>query len=135
MANKIVLISDDSDFFEYLKTKLELRRSDELFLYKFDAIPEKLHLLEISVLIVNSENSQEKTLDLLKIFSNTPIIVMAYNEDDSFKKKCFRAGAFDFMHLLIPDSEFRAKMIPALSIAGLLEKNKQYREILVKKQV
>ncbi|MBQ7764593.1 hypothetical protein IJ384_04405 [bacterium] len=135
MSSKIVLISDDSDFFEYLKTKLELRKSDELFLYDFDAIPEKIHLLESSVLIVNSENSQEKTLDLLKIFINTPIIVMAYNEDDNFKKKCFRLGAFDFMPLLISDSEFRARMIPAMSISGLLEKNKQYRDLLVKKQV
>lgn len=57
MANKIVLISDDSDFFDYIRTKLELRKSDELYTFDYDSIPEKFHLLETSVLIINSENS------------------------------------------------------------------------------
>ena len=135
MANRIVLISDDSDFFDYIRSKLELRKSDELFTFSFDAVPEKLHLLETSVLIVNSENAREKTLDLLAIFKGTPIIVSAFNDDDTFRRKCYRAGMFDFMTLLIPDAEFRARMIPALSVSGLLQKNKQYREVLVKNKV
>lgn len=132
MASRIVLISDDSDFFDYIRAKLELRKSDELFMFNFDSVPEKLHFLETAVLIINSENSREKTLDLLKIFKNTPIIVSAFNDDDTFRRKCYRAGMLDFMPLLTPDAEFRARMIPALSIASLLEKNVQYREILVK---
>ena len=40
MANKIVLISEDIDFFEFIITKLELRRTDELFSYSFDNILE-----------------------------------------------------------------------------------------------
>lgn len=132
MASRIVLISDDSDFFDYIRAKLELRKSDELFMFNFDSVPEKLHFLETAVLIINSENSREKTLDLLKIFKNTPIIVSAFNDDDTFRRKCYRAGMLDFMPLLTPDAEFRARMIPALSISSLLEKNVQYREILVK---
>lgn len=135
MANKIVLISDDSDFFEYIRSKLELRKSDELFTFSFDAIPEKIHFLETAVLIVNSENTKEKTIDLLKMFNGTPIIVSAFNEDDAFRRKCYRAGMFDFMTILTPDSEFRARMIPALSIATILEKKQQYREILVKNNI
>lgn len=135
MANRIVLISDDSDFFDYIRSKLELRKSDELFMFSFDAIPEKIHLLETAVLIVNSENSKEKTLDLLKIFKGTPIIVSSFNDDDTFRRKCYRLGMFDFMTLLTPDAEFRARMIPALSVSTMLKKNKQYREVLVKNKV
>jgi len=135
MANKIVLISDDPDFFDYIRSKLELRKSDELFTFSFDSVPEKIHLLETAVLIVNSENAKEKTLDLLNIFKGTPIIVSSYNEDESFRRKCFRAGMFDFLPLLTPDAEFRARMIPALGISTLLEKNKQYREVLVRNKI
>ena len=135
MANKIVLISDDSDFFDYIKSKLELRKSDELFTFSFDAIPERIHLIESSVLIVNSENAREKTLDLLSILKNTPVIVSAYNDDDTFRRKCYRAGMFDFLPLLTPDAEFRARMIPALTVSGLLEKNKFYRELLAKNNI
>ena len=79
MAGKIVLISDDSNFFDYMRSKLELRKSDELFSFSFDVVPEKLHFIESSVLIVNSEEAREKTLDLLGILNETPVIVFAYN--------------------------------------------------------
>ncbi|GEM_PF-1734832 len=134
MANRIVLISDDSDFFDYIRQKLELRKSDELFSFSFDEIPEKIHLLTTAVLIVNSENTQDKTLGLLKITKGTPSMICAYNEDDIFKRKCLREGAFDFMSILTPDADFRARMIPALSTASILEKNELYREILVKNE-
>lgn len=132
MSYKIVLISDDSDFFDYIRTKLELRKSDELLAFSFDEIPEKIHLLDTSVLIINSENSNDKTLELLKILKGTPVIVTAYNEDANFKRKCYREGMFDYITLLTPDSEFRARMLPAMSAASILEKNKFYRELLVK---
>ena len=54
MANRIILISDDSDFFEYIRTKLELRKSDELFAFSFDETLEKLHLIDAAVLIVKN---------------------------------------------------------------------------------
>ena len=37
MQSRIVLISDDVDFFEYISPKLNLRKSDELFKFGFDA--------------------------------------------------------------------------------------------------
>lgn len=135
MAGKIVLVSDDSDFFDYIRTKLELRKSDELFTFSFDDIPGKLHLLSSSVLIINSENSQDKTLALLKILKGTPSIVSAYNDDEVFKRKCYREGMFDFITLLTPDADFRARMLPVLGIASLIEKNKLYRDILVKNNI
>lgn len=131
MAGKVVLISDDADFFEYIKQKIELRKSDELFTFSFDSIPEKLQLIESAVLIINSENNEDKTLDLLHLLKGTPAIVFAYNEDEVFRRKCYRLGMFDFMTILTPDAEFRARIIPALTVASILEKNQQYREILV----
>ena len=135
MANRIVLVSDDSDFFDFIKSKLELRKSDELFTFSFDSVPEKFHLLNSAVLIVNSENVNEKTLDLLVLFKETPIIIFAYNDDEVFRRKCFRAGAFDFMTILTSEADFRSKMIPALSVSALLKKNERYRKILVDSQI
>ncbi len=136
MSNRIVLISDDTDFFDFIKNKLELRRSDKLFTLSFEEVPENVDLLQTSVLIVNSEQSDQKTIDLLKIFNScTPIIVTAYNDNDVFKKKCYRAGMFDFIPLLTPDAEFRARMLPALSMSSILTKNQQYRNILVKNKI
>lgn len=135
MSGRIVLISDDENFFEFIKSKLELRKSDEVYMYAFNDIPERIHLLESAVLVVNSENSQSETLDLIKIFRGTPIIVMSYNEDENYKKKCYRAGAFDYMPILISDSEFRARILPALSVADILQKNAMYREILTESNI
>lgn len=135
MANRIVLVSDDNDFFEYILTKLELRKSDELFKFGFDSLLENIHNFPTAVFILNSEANKEKTLELLKLLSGNPVIVSAYNDDDAFRRKCYRLGMFDFMTLLTPDSEFRARMIPAFTIASVLEKNKQYRDLLVKNKV
>ena len=136
MSNRIVLISDDSDFFDFIKMKMELRKNDEILTCSFDEIPEKLNIFKGNVLVVNSENSQQKTLDLLEIFdSSTPIIVTAYNEDETFKKKCYRAGMLDYIEILISDAEFRARMLPALNISSIIEKNNQYRKILVKNKI
>lgn len=135
MANKIVLISDDLNFFDFIKSKLELRKDDELFTFDFNSILDKVHFLKNNVLIVNSENSQEKTLDLLKIFKFTPVIVTAFNDDEKFKKKCYYSGALDFITLLISDSEFRARLLPSLKFAGVLEKNENYRNLLINKDI
>ena len=67
MQSRIVLVSDDSNFFEYIRPRLRLRKSDELFLYSFDKLPLNLHLIKTSMLIINSEGAQEKTLDLLSL--------------------------------------------------------------------
>lgn len=136
MSSQIVLISDDSDFFDFIKLKLELRKSDELQTLSFDEVPGQIDSLQASVLIVNSENRNQKTIDLLKIFNYmTPIIVTAYNDDETFKKKCYRAGTFDFIPLLTSDSEFRARMLPALNLISILKKNNYYRKLLVKSKI
>lgn len=135
MTNKIVLISDDKDFFEFIRAKLALRKSDELFTFSFDVVPDKLEFLRTSLLIINSESSKEKTLDLLNIFKGTPCIISAFNEDLAFKHQCYKNGAFDYITLLTPDAEFQARLIPGLSVTSLLEKNLQYREILVKSNI
>lgn len=129
---RIVLISDDSDFFEYISPKLILRKSDELFKFAFDDLPEKIHLLSTSLLIINSENAENKTLELLKLTKETPAVIFEYNNNPEFKNKIYKAGALSYVNLLTSDEEFQAKLIPALSIASVLEKNVYYRDMLVK---
>ena len=68
MQSRIVLISDDVDFFEYIYSKLNLRKSDELFKFSFEDIPNKIHLLSTSVLIINSENSSQKNTGVIKTY-------------------------------------------------------------------
>ena len=135
MANKIVLVSDDTDFFDYIKSKLSLRKSDELFTFSFDDISSKKTLLSTAVLIVNSEGSEDKTLRLLKTFKDNPVVISAYNDNEEFKLKAYKLGMFDYITLLTTDKEFQARMIPALSVASVLEKSKQYRDILVRNNV
>ena len=60
-------------------------------------------------------------MDLLKLLRGTPVIVFA-NEDEVFRRKCYRSGMFDFMTILTPDAEFRARIIPALTVSSILEK-------------
>lgn len=135
MADKIVLVSDDVNFFNYFKSKLPLRKSDELFCFNFNDIPEKIHLISNAVLIVNSENAQKQTLELLSFFKNTPIIISAYNSDEEFKINCYKAGMFDFITPLITDQELQARLLPALSVSSLIQKSSRYREVLVQNKI
>ncbi|MBQ7126933.1 hypothetical protein IJO12_07600 [bacterium] len=135
MTNKIALISDDSNFFEYLKSKPELRKSDKLYTFSFEEIPTNFDFLENSIIIVDSENAKSKTLELLSLFEETPVIVMAYNEDNVFKNKCYRAGMFDYMSILITDSEFRARILSAFKVASIIEKKSQYKSFLVQNKI
>ena len=82
MQSRIILISEDDDFFEYIIPKLSLRKYDELFRFSFDDVPEKLHLLKNSLLIINSEGAQEQTIELLELAKNTPAIVFSFNDDE-----------------------------------------------------
>lgn len=135
MQGKIVLVSNDSDFFEYISPKLILRKNDELFHFRFEDLPEKLHLILTSVLLVNSEDSKSETLELLRLLKNTPVIVFAYNIDEEFKIDALKNGAFAFITPFTSDDEFQALLVSALNMSSVLEKNKQYREILVKKNL
>ena len=135
MQNRIVLISDDSDFFEYVLPKLSLRKSDELYRYGFDSLPECLDLISTSLLIINSESSKEKTLEIIKLAEGAPCIVFSYNEEEDFKIKAYKAGMLNYFTLMTSDEEFTAKLVPALNTLAVLEKNSVYRNMLVKKNV
>ena len=132
MLGRIVIISDDNDFFEYIIPKLILRKSDELFRFSFDDITEKFHLLDSSLLIINSENNHERTLELLNIFKNTPSIVFGYNYDEDFKVKCYKAGMFAYIMISASDDEIQATLLPALKLISTINKNNFYREMLVR---
>lgn len=132
MRDRLVLISDDSDFFEYIVPKLDLRRSDELFRFSFSELPDKLHQLHSALLIINSESNQAKTLDLLNIVKGTPSIVFGYNDDTKFKLNAYKAGMSAYFSLMTPDEEIKASLIPALREISSLKKKEMYRELLVK---
>ena len=132
MQSKVVLISDDADFFEYITPKLSLRKSDELFKFDFDSVPEKSHLLASSLLIVNSENKQTQTLELLDMVKSVPIIVFSYNEDSDFKVEAYKRGMFAYFTPSSTDAEISAQMIPALKLLSSIQKNNMYRDMLVR---
>ena len=129
---KFVLISDDENFYEYIRTKLVMRKNDELFRFTFDKVPQMAHLLGSAVLIVDSETGKEKVFDLISLFEETPIIVTSFNEDLEYKEKCYKLGAVDYITLLISDNEFQARLIPAMSISAVLEKKSYYKKLLEK---
>ena len=135
MADKIVLVSDDIDFFDYIKPKLELRKSDELFCFSFEALIDKIYSLDYSLVIINSENAKEKTIDLLKLFKGLPSVVFTFNDDDVFRRNCYRLGAAEFLTVLTTDAEFRARLIPLLNMSAVLKKSAFYRNILVKNKI
>ena len=135
MQGRIVLISNDSDFFEYMTPKFMLRKNDGLFFFNFDDLPENLHILANSVLLINSENSKEQALELLSIVKGAPVFVFAYNSDEEFKLEALKKGALAFVTPLTSDEELQAQVVSALNTVSLLEKNQQYREILVQKNL
>lgn len=135
MQEKLVLISDEPDFFEYIIPKLSLRKSDELYRFKFSELPEKIHLLNSSLMIINSENNQEQTLQLLSLIESAPAIVFGYNDDESFKIKAYKSGMFDYFSLSTSDEEIRAKLLPALKWISSIKRNNLYRDILVKNKI
>ena len=132
MQTKVILISDDSNFFDYIIPKLNLRKSDELFRFNFDDLPDKVHLLASSLLIINSENHQEQTLQLLDIVNDVPSIIFGYNNDDDFIINAYKNGAITFITLDADNDEIDAKLIPALKLITLGEKTALYREMLVR---
>lgn len=135
MQNKIVLISDDSDFFEYIIPKLKLRKSDEIFQFKYEELPDKIHMLSSALLIINSENHQEQTLQLLDIIKDTPTVIFGYNHNDEFVLETYKKGALCFLTLSASDEEIEAKLIPALNLVSYAEKSALYREMLVNNNI
>lgn len=135
MQSKIILISDDSNFFEFIIPKLKLRKSDELFSFKFNELPEKIHMLNSALLIVNTENRQQQALELLDFIKELPVIMFSYNEDEEFKIKAYKKGMYAYITLSTPEEEIDAKLIPALKLITSLEKTSLYRKLLVNNKV
>ena len=135
MQSRIILVSDDADFFEYFSAKLKLRKSDELYKFSFDETLEKLHSVTSALMVINSEAAQDKTLMLLNILHDVPAIVFFFNEDEDFKIKAYKNGMFDYITPLTSDKEIEAKFIPALNTVTSLTKSKLYREMLVNKNL
>lgn len=131
MHGKIVLVSNDSDFFEYIIPKLSFRSSDELFKYDFNSLQAILSCIDSSILIINSENNQQQTLELLNILNNSPAFVFSYNIDEEFKIQAYNNGMFGYFTLSTTDAEFEAQLKPALKIISSYEKNNLYRKMLV----
>ena len=131
MQDRLVLISDDADFFEYIIPKLSLRKTDEIFRFRFEQVPEKAHLLTSSILIINSEGNQNKTIELLEILPETPSLVFGYNDDSEFKIKAYKAGMFAYFSMLTSDIELKASLIPALKQLSILKQRSMYRELLI----
>ena len=132
MQNRIVLVSDDADFFEYILQRLKLRKSDEIFHWSFSKIPEEINLLKTAVLLINSENNEQKTLELMKLLGGLSVIVFAYNVNKNFETACYQAGALCFITPFIEDDEFKARIETALNIASNVGIAAKYRDILVR---
>lgn len=132
MQSRIVLVSDDSNFFDYVSQQLELRKGDEIFRYNFAEIPEKLHLLRNSALIVNSENSENEAIELLKIAKGIPALIFSFNDNEEYKIQVLQNGAINFVTPLMSEIEIKAHLKTLLSLVSILEKNQQYRELLEK---
>ena len=135
MQGRLILVSDDSDFFEYIESKLILRSCDELYKIKFKDFHEHISLIKTAVLLINSENKKNETLELLKIASGIPSIVFAYNQEESFTTTVFQSGAITFITPVTPDEEIQAIISSAFNITSLIKKNLMYRNILVKKNL
>ncbi len=135
MQSRIVLVSDDSDFFDYIFSKFLLRKNDAVYRLKFDELPEKMYQIKPSVLIINSENAEIKTLELLNISDYIPSIVFAYNEVEQFRISAYKNGAFAMITPMTSDEEFQAVLVSALGFTSIAEQNSRYREMLVKKNL
>ena len=132
MKHKVVLVSDDLDFFEYIRPKLSLRKSDELLRFSYSDFPDKISMLLSSVLVINSENHHKETLQLLDLIDNIPAVIFEYNEDKDFKIKLYHKGIFSYITLGTADIEISAKIVSALKFLSTVNKNSAYRELLVK---
>ena len=131
MQSRIILVSDDSDFFEYIIPKVKLRKNDELYRFTFKDLPEKLELIRSSLLIVNGEGKEEQTLELLGLTAGVPTIVFSYNDNEDFRIKCYQTGCFSFLTILSAEEEIQSRIALCLECLSQIQKNKKYRDVLV----
>ena len=135
MSNKIVLVSDDLDFFEYIIPRLSLRKSDELFRFNYESFLDKVYLFDTSLIILNSNNDEKRALELIKVLAKNPVIVFNLNESLEYKNKVLKYGACDYITPYTSDDEIKYKVLAALRFSSILEKKSYYRELLVKNNI
>lgn len=135
MNSRIALISDESDFFEYIVPKFSLRKNDEIECLNYSDFSENLHRLSTSVLVFNSEGMQSETILLLDLVKDIPVIIFAFNPDADFRLNVLKKGVSAFITPLTSEEELNGQLVLALHKASLLEKNKRYRDILVAKKL
>lgn len=135
MKIRIILISNDSDFFEYIIPMLNFRKFDEVYTFSYDEIPENLPLYEPSLFILNSEGARERVLEFLDLLEMSPAIVFAYNDDSEYRKRTYLASSFGFITMQTDIDELEVRVLAALNILSNYEKKNLYRNLLVKNNI
>lgn len=135
MLGSVILISNDSDFFEYIIPKLSLRNSDSIFRFCFNELPEKFYLLSSSLLIINAENNTKQTLQLMQICKGLPVIAFNYKRDNEFAQQAYQLGLLSYITMDTSDTLVQAQIVSVLKTLSLINKNSLYRDILVNKHL
>ena len=131
MQNRVVLVSNDNNFFEFMLPRLSLRKNDDVFRFSYNVFLEKISLLSASIIILDSENYKDNILYILKNHSDLPIIVFGYNEDLEFKKEILKFGVPYYITPLTTKNEFQYIFKNLLKIAALQERNRFFKSILI----
>ncbi len=132
MSNKIILVSDDANFFEYFIQKLKLRKSDEIYRFSYENLIGNFHLVNTSVIILNADNNTNNAMEILKLINTAPCIIFSLNENLTEKNKFLKNGAIDFITPFNSEEEINIKINIALKFSSYLDKNTHYRKFLTK---
>ena len=98
--NSILLISDDKNFAEVLKSKLIfLRKDDAIITSNFDEAEQNLKLSLANIVLVHESTSKTETSELIKFLRQNKdiciiLLAKAYNEE--FILTCYDIGIDDF---------------------------------------
>ncbi len=135
MQGKIILVSDDVNFFEYILPKLTMVNTDNIVSVGFDSLPEIINTLNNSIIIVNSENNKKRTLELMSLIKELPAIVFSYDYDESFILDGYKAGMFAYITLSTSNEKINAIMHPIMKYLSSQNRKNFYRNILVNNKI
>ena len=98
--NSILLISDDKNFAEVLKSKLIfLRKDDAIITSNFDEAEQNLKLSLANIVLVHENTSKTETSELIKFLRQNKdicIILLANAYNEEFILTCYDIGIDDF---------------------------------------
>lgn len=98
--NSILLISDDANLAELLKSKLIfLRKDDSILVSDFDNAEQNFELSGADTVLIHENSSKNATLELVKRIrknSNVAIILLINDYDEELVLACYDAGIDDF---------------------------------------